>query len=151
MGSKVRGPSGASLYGRLAPEEQLMSMVGGCGVQLGPSANVLGIMGMPVPVHSIPGTSSGLVNMNAVAGSVFPLTPGGGVNLNTNVVVSGAVAPNVGVGSNTVADMQAMQARIPKTFRDPSAAPLRKLSVDLIKTYKHINQVCNISFCSCFY
>ena len=25
--------------------------------------------------------------------------------------------------------------------RDPSAAPLRKLSVDLIKTYKHINEV----------
>ncbi len=27
------------------------------------------------------------------------------------------------------------------TFRDPSKAPLRKLSVDLIKTYKHINEV----------
>jgi len=26
-------------------------------------------------------------------------------------------------------------------FRDPSFAPLRKLSVDLIKTYKHINKV----------
>jgi dual specificity tyrosine-phosphorylation-regulated kinase 1 len=26
-------------------------------------------------------------------------------------------------------------------FRDPSTAPLRKLSVDLIKTYKHINEV----------
>ena len=26
-------------------------------------------------------------------------------------------------------------------FRDPSSAPLRKLSVDLIKTYKHINEV----------
>ncbi|XP_018319847.1 serine/threonine-protein kinase minibrain isoform X2 [Agrilus planipennis] len=38
-------------------------------------------------------------------------------------------------------DIQAMQARIPNTFRDPAAAPLRKLSVDLIKTYKHINEV----------
>ncbi|KAL1509811.1 hypothetical protein ABEB36_004492 [Hypothenemus hampei] len=38
-------------------------------------------------------------------------------------------------------DIQAMQARIPLTFRDPSTAPLRKLSVDLIKTYKHINEV----------
>ncbi|XP_045773827.1 serine/threonine-protein kinase minibrain-like isoform X1 [Maniola jurtina] len=36
---------------------------------------------------------------------------------------------------------QAMQARIPHHFRDPSTAPLRKLSVDLIKTYKHINEV----------
>ena len=26
-------------------------------------------------------------------------------------------------------------------FRDPATAPLRKLSVDLIKTYKHINEV----------
>ena len=26
-------------------------------------------------------------------------------------------------------------------FRDPASAPLRKLSVDLIKTYKHINEV----------
>lgn len=29
----------------------------------------------------------------------------------------------------------------PNAFRDPTAAPLRKLSVDLIKTYKHINEV----------
>lgn len=34
-----------------------------------------------------------------------------------------------------------MQARIPHRFRDPATAPLRKLSVDLIKTYKHINEV----------
>lgn len=26
-------------------------------------------------------------------------------------------------------------------YRDPAEAPLRKLSVDLIKTYKHINEV----------
>lgn len=26
-------------------------------------------------------------------------------------------------------------------YRDPTEAPLRKLSVDLIKTYKHINEV----------
>lgn len=38
-------------------------------------------------------------------------------------------------------DIQAMQARIPHHFRDPACAPLRKLSVDLIKTYKHINEV----------
>lgn len=38
-------------------------------------------------------------------------------------------------------DILAMQARIPQNFRDPSQAPLRKLSVDLIRTYKHINEV----------
>ncbi|WAR04111.1 DYR1A-like protein [Mya arenaria] len=38
-------------------------------------------------------------------------------------------------------EMAAMQNRIPTNFRDASAAPLRKLSVDLIKTYKHINEV----------
>ncbi|KAE8743101.1 hypothetical protein FOCC_FOCC011265 [Frankliniella occidentalis] len=41
----------------------------------------------------------------------------------------------------TPSDIQAMQARIPQNFRDPSTAPLRKLSVDLIKTYKHINEL----------
>jgi dual specificity tyrosine-phosphorylation-regulated kinase 1 len=29
----------------------------------------------------------------------------------------------------------------PPAYRDASTAPLRKLSVDLIKTYKHINEV----------
>ncbi|XP_017851827.1 serine/threonine-protein kinase minibrain isoform X2 [Drosophila busckii] len=38
-------------------------------------------------------------------------------------------------------EVRAMQARIPTHFRDSSTAPLRKLSVDLIKTYKHINEV----------
>lgn len=39
-------------------------------------------------------------------------------------------------------DAAAMQNRIPNSFRDPATAPLRKMSVDLIKTYKHINEVC---------
>lgn len=43
--------------------------------------------------------------------------------------------------SGAPVDIQAMQARIPHTFREPAHAPLRKLSVDLIKTYKHINEV----------
>ncbi|XP_046749728.1 serine/threonine-protein kinase minibrain [Diprion similis] len=45
------------------------------------------------------------------------------------------------VSGETPADIHAMQARIPHRFRDPAMAPLRKLSVDLIKTYKHINEV----------
>ncbi|KAF4520071.1 hypothetical protein B566_EDAN007928 [Ephemera danica] len=44
-------------------------------------------------------------------------------------------------GGTPAADIQAMQARIPHHFRDPATAPLHKLSVDLIKTYKHINEV----------
>lgn len=46
-----------------------------------------------------------------------------------------------GVTQETPSDIHAMQARIPHRFRDPATAPLRKLSVDLIKTYKHINEV----------
>lgn len=52
--------------------------------------------------------------------------------------------PVGGPGTRTPSDVQAiqaMQARIPHHFRDPATAPLRKLSVDLIKTYKHINEV----------
>lgn len=38
--------------------------------------------------------------------------------------------------------MAGLQNRVPPpTYRDPSTGPLRKLSVDLIKTYKHINEV----------
>ena len=37
--------------------------------------------------------------------------------------------------------VQTLYGKIPTTFRDSSSAPLRKLSVDLIKTYKHINEV----------
>lgn len=60
--------------------------------------------------------------------------------------VCGSVAGGGGVGAGggpqeTPADIHAMQARIPHRFRDPATAPLRKLSVDLIKTYKHINEV----------
>ncbi|ENN74372.1 hypothetical protein YQE_09029, partial [Dendroctonus ponderosae] len=52
-----------------------------------------------------------------------------------------SMAAPLPTGTPSSTDIQAMQARIPNTFRDPSAAPLRKLSVDLIKTYKHINEV----------
>ncbi|GIY52247.1 hypothetical protein CDAR_245811 [Caerostris darwini] len=38
-------------------------------------------------------------------------------------------------------DLNVLNPRTPYKCRDPSLAPLRKLSVDLIKTYKHINEV----------
>ncbi|XP_064470793.1 dual specificity tyrosine-phosphorylation-regulated kinase 1A-like isoform X2 [Ornithodoros turicata] len=40
-----------------------------------------------------------------------------------------------------VEQQQLQQPPLPYKFRDPGQAPLRKLSVDLIKTYKHINEV----------
>lgn len=44
-------------------------------------------------------------------------------------------------------DIVMLQRRMPQTFRDPATAPLRKLSVDLIKTYKHINEVRVLIYC----
>ncbi|CAM4697528.1 unnamed protein product, partial [Caretta caretta] len=41
----------------------------------------------------------------------------------------------------TLPELSVLQRRIPLTFRESATAPLRKLSVDLIKTYKHINEV----------
>lgn len=38
-------------------------------------------------------------------------------------------------------DVRILPRRLPLAFRDATSAPLRKLSVDLIKTYKHINEV----------
>jgi len=128
---------------------------GGGSVTLGPS-NVLGLMGMSVHSGSAtapPGTSNpnptGLVTMNL--NSLPPIVGNSLVTgfppsvHNSGIVVGGGGGPMQMLlshpsGSNS-SDMQAMQARIPKTFRDPSTGPLRKLSVDLIKTYKHINQV----------
>lgn len=42
---------------------------------------------------------------------------------------------------SNISNIVILQRRMPQTFRDPATAPLRKLSVDLIKTYKHINEV----------
>ncbi|XP_017892867.1 serine/threonine-protein kinase minibrain isoform X2 [Ceratina calcarata] len=76
---------------------------------------------------------------------------GGGAPLYGRLVAEEPLPPTVcgagtvpgpgGVPQETPADIHAMQARIPHRFRDPATAPLRKLSVDLIKTYKHINEV----------
>uniref|UniRef100_A0A3Q2D3I8 dual-specificity kinase n=1 Tax=Cyprinodon variegatus TaxID=28743 RepID=A0A3Q2D3I8_CYPVA len=49
--------------------------------------------------------------------------------------------PGHGTFGPVLSDMTILQRRIPPSFRDPASAPLRKLSVDLIKTYKHINEV----------
>lgn len=64
-----------------------------------------------------------------------------GCGTGAGVGVAGSGIGSGGVPQETPADIHAMQARIPHRFRDPATAPLRKLSVDLIKTYKHINEV----------
>jgi len=48
------------------------------------------------------------------------------------------------VVANEFVSIQQKSKFAPVKFRDPTTAPLRKLSVDLIKTYKHINEVRNL-------
>ncbi|RWS29151.1 serine/threonine-protein kinase minibrain-like protein [Leptotrombidium deliense] len=45
------------------------------------------------------------------------------------------------VANEFVSSLQHQSRLAPFKYRDSSSAPLRKLSVDLIKTYKHINEV----------
>ena len=52
-----------------------------------------------------------------------------------------AVHYNTSSNQQPVAPIPWASLAPPGAFRDPSFAPLRKLSVDLIKTYKHINDV----------
>jgi hypothetical protein len=40
----------------------------------------------------------------------------------------------------------ALAAHMAAPYRDPSKGPLRKLSVDLIRTYKHINEVSSFQY-----
>ena len=76
--------------------------------------------------HNAGSSSHGqAVNANSVAVSVFPAAD------DTRAVPPQPAKPTQ------------MQGCIPNSFRDSSAGPLRKLSVDLIKTYKHINDVSN--------
>lgn len=60
-----------------------------------------------------------------------------------------AAATSIAVSNDEHVDHRILQARIPgihRHYRDPATGPLRKLSVDLIKTYKHINEVNAPSF-----
>lgn len=61
----------------------------------------------------------------------------------------GVSAANSMVGNdfNSTINTNANQTQIGSfKFREPNSAPLRKLSVDLIKTYKHINEVSKSEF-----
>lgn len=59
------------------------------------------------------------------------------------VHIAAATAANNGQGvcNEIVSSYHHQNKLLSLKFRDPSSAPLRKLSVDLIKTYKHINEV----------
>ena len=78
----------------------------------------------------------------AVCGSGSGSGSVGGTGTGSGSGSGGGGTGSGGVTQETHGDVHAMQARIPHRFRDPATAPLRKLSVDLIKTYKHINEVC---------
>lgn len=65
---------------------------------------------------SVSGTGGGTTHTNSGNGSDMANMAGGG-------------------GSTTRGGGQS------SAYRDPATAPMRKLSVDLIKTYKHINEV----------
>lgn len=103
----------SNVYGRLVPEEQLAAL----------------------------GRGLSVINPNQHGSTSASNCFGGGlpsVSTTTATSSGGAAAAVAGTSSS---DLQTMQSRIPRQFRDPAAAPLRKLSVDLIKTYKHINEV----------
>ncbi|XP_077525211.1 minibrain isoform X5 [Amblyomma americanum] len=82
-----------------------------------------------------------------VVASVGSLSSGEQQQQQQGGVVTGAGAKggNATYGRLVTQDLLAAMAtdpqHLPFKFRDPSQAPLRKLSVDLIKTYKHINEV----------
>ena len=88
---------------------------------------------IPQAMHNmVPGTVESVANMSAVTANMLHGVSGihhGGIPGNaTNTT---PMHPNATV----------ISGGIKPQFRDPSTAPLRKLSVDLIKTYKHINEV----------
>ncbi len=59
--------------------------------------------------------------------------------------MSSAAVESIGhLAANNSNNSNSSANNLSNVFRDPREAPLRKLSVDLIKTYKHINEVCSV-------
>lgn len=135
------------LYGRLVNEDQLVSM--------GAAANVNASYPKPqyqpatisqisesgnerVPLLAMPlqPSSATLVPIGTLGGSKMAWGP------KPQLLPSVSIQPFQDGASASGSDhLVPMGAVGPKpTYRDPKTAPLRKLSVDLIKTYKHINQ-----------
>ncbi len=62
-------------------------------------------------------------------------------NNNNNPDMSSLDNNNTNLNNNTNTNNNNLSGINNSVYRDPREAPLRKLSVDLIKTYKHINEV----------
>jgi hypothetical protein len=87
--------------------------------------------------------SSSLLSPNT--GDSTPAAIGASLSCNMQSLAAPALLPSMVSAVQTTA-VSALQSAFPQnmpraTYRDPCCAPLRKLSVDLIKTYKHINEV----------
>ena len=88
---------------------------------------------IPQAMHTmVPGSVEPATNMNAVASNMVH-----GVTQLHHGIIPGNTSNTASMHPNATLITGGPKPQ----FRDPSTAPLRKLSVDLIKTYKHINEV----------
>ena len=91
---------------------------------------------IPQTMHTIvPGSVESATNMGAVTANMVHGVSG----IHHAGGIPGSGVSNITPMHPNTAIMTANGLK--PQFRDPSTAPLRKLSVDLIKTYKHINEV----------
>ncbi|XP_034029822.1 dual specificity tyrosine-phosphorylation-regulated kinase 1B isoform X1 [Thalassophryne amazonica] len=93
------------------------------------------------PTSSSSSSSSTSSSSSSSAAQAFSLAEPAMTSQHTRTHPSFSSLHSVAEQQQVLSDMTILQRRIPPSFRDPASAPLRKLSVDLIKTYKHINEV----------
>lgn len=131
---------GGPMFGRLVGEDQLVNMnsMANTSAQykpnpqyqtnLGTTDNGGGLMAMPMqPSTMIMGAHKSHMLPPPIMS--FHDTSGSGTDPGSHLISMTAVGGGpVAIGPKP-------------SYRDPTTAPLRKLSVDLIKTYKHINEV----------
>jgi len=134
--NSATGTAMPPLYGRLVGEDQLVNMSTAANISApypkpqyqntlmndnGP------LLAMPMQPNTTMITSMGKSHMLPPVMSFHDSGSGSdGGHLISMTAVSGGAAAT---------------AQVKPSYRDPTTAPLRKLSVDLIKTYKHINEV----------
>lgn len=75
-----------------------------------------------------------LPTVTSTMGVINPTTMNSSLN---SCFATSILNPKIGIGSSSSLEGTSSRLKI----RDPKTAPLRKLSVDLIRTYKHINEV----------
>jgi len=154
------------IYGRLLGEDQLMHMStapnlnaaypkpqyltatvndNGPILALPVSANTGSLLGNPssgILAKSHLGSTTGLSQL-VPPGLSFPDPTGGGGAISSHELshLDHSQLINLGAVQGTSLVAQQPPQPLKPSYRDPTTAPLRKLSVDLIKTYKHINEV----------